>query len=312
MKFFRHKSFAVHLPFLFLLFLFVGCAQNEARSSSAYLKSEASLQAGQFNKGILWKVSKQGATPSYVFGTVHSEDERVTNLPDEINDAFTAADIFLLEMILDDKNSKAIMREMYFNDGRNLKSLVSIDLYTSAVNAMKKKGLPEHLVNIMKPWAIFTVLNMPDQKTGLFLDAVLYQSAIKHNKHVIGLESMKEQLAVFDEMSLETQLSLLKSSLESGEDMDKILDEIIEIYLTHDLQKILELNDSYIELLDKDIAEIFNQRLIVDRNKRMVERMLSSIDKGNAFIAIGALHLPGENGVLSLLIQKGYSVSAVY
>jgi len=243
---------------------------------------------------------------------MHSEDERVINLPDEINNAFTGAKIFAMEMVLDEKTTKEILRGMYFSDGRTLKSITSDKTYQLAVTEMAKKDMPEDLVNMMKPWAIFTVLSMPEQKTGLFLDALLYQSASKNGKKVIGLESMQEQLAVFDDMKIETQVSLLESTLENGEDLNKILDETTEIYLTRDLQKILDLNNRYMSLLDKEIADEFNQRLIIDRNKRMAERMKPLIEEGNAFIAIGALHLPGEGGVLSLLRKKGYKVKSAF
>ena len=290
--------------------MFAGCANNpsatEANSVDAFSSKTAST------KGILWKIEKAGVKPSYVFGTIHSEDERVINLPDEINNPFTEAKIFAMEMILDEKTSKDILRGMYFSDGRTLKSVTSDKTYRQSIDEMAKKGMPEDLVNMMKPWAVFTVLNMPEQKTGLFLDALLYQSALKHGKKVIGLETMQEQLDVFDSMKTEIQVSLLESTLESGEDLNKILDETIEIYLTHDLQKIVDLNDRYVALLDKEIADEFNQRLLIDRNIRMAERMIPLIEEGNAFVAIGTLHLPGKTGVLSLLREKGYSVKSEY
>ena len=59
-------------------------------------------------------------------------------------------------------------------------------------------------------------------------------------------------------------------------------------------------------------AEAFLRRLIDDRNVHMIERMLPRLKQGAAFIAIGALHLPGEKGILQLLTERGYTVSVVY
>ncbi len=296
------------LTFLLLSFLIVSCAANNA------VRTEQQPHASQpyATKGILWKAEKPGIKPSFVFGTVHSEDERVTNLPDEINNPFSAAQTLVIEVLLDKKASQSVLRAMYFEDGRTLRSVTTEDIYKRAVEAMKTHDMPERLVNMMKPWAVFTVLNMPKQETGLFLDALLYQSAKKQGKQVLGLESMKEQMAVFDDMPMATQVSLLKSTLDSSEDMEKILNETIEVYLTHDLKKILDLNERYMVLLDKDVADEFNQRLIINRNKIMAERMLPALEKGNAFVAIGTLHLPGEFGVLNLLHKKGYRLTPVY
>ena len=303
------KSINVQFLLISLIFLFVGCANNPATSS---VESAS-------GKGLLWKVEKLDANssaknikPSYVFGTMHSEDERIINLPDEINTVFSDASIFAMEMILDEKNSQEILKGMYFRNGQTLKSVTNKEIYLQSVEAMAQKGMPEKIVNLMKPWAVFTVLSMPEQKTGLFLDALLYQSALKHGKEVIGLETMQEQLAVFDEMKMEIQVSLLKTTLESADDLNKILEETIEIYLSHDLQKILDLNDRYMSLLDEEVANEFNQRLLVDRNIKMAKRMMPLLEKGNSFIAIGALHLPGKTGVLQFLRNVGYTVTAEY
>lgn len=289
-----------------LLFIFFGggCASAPSNNST---EQDLDLQ-----KGILWKISKPGVSPSYVFGTIHSEDERVVNLPDEVNDVFTGSDTLAVEMILDEENTRTITQGMFFHNGNTLKKILQPETYQNVVKVMSLRGFQEKVVNIMKPWAVFTVLNMPEQQTGLFLDAVLYQAAEKHDKNIIGLETVEEQLAVLDELSLDIQVNLLESSLNSKEDFSQILEETISIYLAHDLNAILALNDRYSKLLDKNIADMFNKRLIVDRNVRMVKRMKGLLEKGNAFIAVGALHLPGKLGILKLLQGMGYSVQAVY
>ena len=63
---------------------------------------------------------------------------------------------------------------------------------------------------------------------------------------------------------------------------------------------------------DQRLADEFQQHLVVDRNHRMAERMRQYLQQGQAFIAVGALHLPGEEGLLNLLEQQGYTVRRVY
>jgi len=59
-------------------------------------------------------------------------------------------------------------------------------------------------------------------------------------------------------------------------------------------------------------AALLDSRVLLDRNRRMAQRMARRLFEGNAFIAVGALHLPGDGGVLQLLQQQGYTVTAVY
>lgn len=321
------SAFPAFLPaFIFAFLLFsLGCASTppvdendfaEGTTVNEYGLEQHSVQEAEqkdSNIGLLWEVSKPDeTTSSYIFGTIHSEDARVTELPEPVNDAFNQASHLALEILLDDNTTRVVLKALYFNDGRKLKSFVSADTYSRAISAMALRGLEESITNKMKPWAVFTILSMPEQKTGLFLDALLYQNAQKQEKTITGLETPEEQTAVFNEMSIDSQVSLLESTLDHQADMSDLLNDVIEVYLTRDLDQILAINEQYETLIDETLAKEFNQRLITDRNYRMVERMLPIIDKGDSFIAIGALHLPGEEGILNLLFQQGYEIQAIY
>jgi len=289
---------------LFLVVVFVTSACASSPRNEAAVKSD--------NTGILWEISRPAIAACYVFGTIHSEDERVTKLPKPVNKAFNDAETIALEMKLDKETAQEVLKNLYFTDGRNLKPIIGDALFDRSVKAMEKKGLPARIVNKMKPWAVFTILNMPDQKTGLFLDAILFKNAQQQGKTIFGLESPQEQTAVFDDMSISSQISLLKSTLDNMLDMNTLQDEVIDVYLSRDLDKILALNDKYEALIDEKLAKEFTQRLVIDRNHRMVNRMLPMLQKGNCFVAVGALHLPGEEGILSLLKQRGYQIQATY
>jgi len=294
------------ISLVLLLFLFfltsLGCASNPT----------AGFQDNDSTIGILWEVKKPDSKPSFLFGTIHSEDERVTQLPKPVSKAFNSAKTFALEMILDKKTTREVLKKMYFSDGRTLQQAVGNDLFKRSVDAMEKKGLPANIVGLMKPWAVFTILNMPEQKTGLFLDAILFEKAKEQKKKIIGLETQEEQTAVFDEMALSSQKELLKNTLDNLADMNKLLDQVIDIYLTRDLEKVMALNNKYEKLIDEEVAKEFSKRLVTNRNQRMVDRMLPLLIDGDSFIAVGALHLPGDDGIIKLLQKKGYEVSSVY
>jgi len=130
---------------------------------------------------------------------------------------------------------------------------------------------------------------------------------------VHGLETIDEQLKVFDEIALQDQIVLLEEAVENHAQLKRDLQQVIECYLARDLAGMQQLSDEESNRLGNPrlVAEV-ERRLIYERNVHMAERMLPRLQEGNAFVAIGALHLPGEQGVLRLLQQRGYSISVVY
>ncbi len=262
--------------------------------------------------GLLWLIEKPGVQPSYIFGTIHSEDPRVTTIPDRVYSAFSAADSVAFEILLDNKSSQEAARAMFFTDGRELKSVVDRKTYSQAVDAMKHNKIDEGIVNMMKPWAIFVTLNLPVQKTGLFLDVILFNEAKKKNKELIGLEEIMEQVDALAGMSDADQIVLLKSTLQEYEKNSDFMDKLLDVYLSRDLEKILTLYEKYQLTIEPRVAKIFNQRILIARNYRMLERMQILLEKGNSFVAVGALHLPGDEGILNLLRLQHYQVTSVY
>ncbi len=262
--------------------------------------------------GLLWLIDKPGAKPSYIFGTMHSEDPRVTAVPDVVLMRLNSANTVAFEVMLDGKSSQEAARAMFFTDGRDLKTAIGPELYAQAVTAMKSNNIEESFVNMLKPWAVFVTLNMPVQQTGLFLDVILFKQAKKNAQKLIGLEEIMEQVNALAGMSDADQIVLLKSTLAEYTVNKKFMEAILEVYLSRDLDKILELNKKYQQTIEPRVAKIFNQRLLVARNHRMVERMQGLLEQGNAFIAVGALHLPGKDGILNLLRLQNYQVSAIY
>jgi uncharacterized protein YbaP (TraB family) len=177
---------------------------------------------------------------------------------------------------------------------------------------MVAQGNPEVVVAMMKPWAVAVTLMLPPSETGMVLDLVLYQQALSKGKTVTGLESATEQMDVFDKLSVQEQIDLLEDALDNLQDMPKMLQALKTAYLARDLKRMVEISDQSMRDSSERMQDHFNQRLLVDRNHRMAERMQPQLRKGGEFIAVGAMHLPGEQGLLNLLTRQGYTVSRLY
>ncbi|MFO7602605.1 MAG: TraB/GumN family protein, partial [Gammaproteobacteria bacterium] len=184
--------------------------------------------------------------------------------------------------------------------------------YQQSVALMAARGVPEPLMQQMKPWAVAVQLNLPQAQSGLFLDMLLYQQASAAGKAVYGLESMEEQMGVFDGMSTAQQIVFLEESIKYVDEVPAMIENITRLYLDRDLGALQAYSDRLMSRGERQLSEALQERLIVERNQRMVGRMQPRLIEGNAFIAVGALHLPGEQGILRLLQNAGYRVKAIY
>lgn len=264
-----------------------------------------------FGKGLLWKIDKAGLRPSYVFGTIHSGDERVARLPAAVRQAFDHADTFVMEVIPDPSLAERMRQAMVFADGRQLKDVVSESLYQGAVKDLAQYNMPEGVVNRLKPWAIASTLSVPETAVGTPLDKRLYWQAQRQEKSIFALETPAEQVAVMNGMPMDDQVELLKVAVATFDKRDEIYRTLIDDYLARDVSAIFKLDEKYSNS-SRRVAKELHQRIFVARNKRMVKRIIPRLKAGAAFIAIGAGHLPGEAGVLKGLQAKGYRVSVVY
>ena len=264
------------------------------------------------NQGLLWEVTQPGIPASYLFGTIHSEDPEILQLAVPVQKAFDASQAVVLEVLLDTNAMMSSSAAMLIMDGRSLKDIVGGPLFSKAVAAMQVRGMPEMMTEHMQPWAVAVTLSMPTPETGQVLDMVLYQSALQAGKQVHGLETIQEQLDVFTTMPLADQVTMLKDAVENFHEMDTLYAELLSAWKQRDLARLVAINESELAKGDQRFADVFQQRLVVQRNHLMVERMQPYLKGGKAFVAVGALHLPGEKGLLNLLEQRGYTVRVVY
>ena len=201
---------------------------------------------------------------------------------------------------------------LYFADGRNLRSVLGEPLYRDSVRLMAQYGIGEAQVETMKPWALLATLSTPRPENGVFLDLALYRNAVDQGKPVYGLERIEEQIGYFDAMPQADQIALLKDAVYHHDRLPAMFDELLNAYLARDLDALMRINERYLHEGDAQLAARFMVRFVDQRNRLMVERMQPRLREGRAFVAVGALHLPGPRGILRLLEQRGYRVSAVY
>jgi len=262
--------------------------------------------------GILWQVERPGLRPSYILGTVHTDDSRVINLPQIIRQKLRQADSFVAELMLDSFSMQEANQLMFLPGGQKLETLIGTQRYRRCVELLAQNGIPPQVIERMKPWAVMVMLSMPRSRTGIVLDHRLYQEAEIQGKKRYGLETNREQVAVFEAFSLPQQMVMLDDAIKEFDRLPAVFDELVHYYLQRDLTGLQRLSEKYMLQGDSLLAKSFKQKALLDRNYRMVRRMKPRLMEGNSFIAVGALHLPGDEGILRLLEKEGYRVTAVY
>jgi len=277
-----------------------------------FLPAPQLLAGSDRQQGLLWEIAAPGQPPGYLFGTIHSGAPAVLALPEPVQQRFDAVDSVVLEVLLDLDAMRYSSQLMLLAEGRLLSDITGKVLFEQTSRAIRSRGIPEAVLERMKPWAAAVTLSMPPPEAGEVLDMKLYQQALQAGKQVYGLESIREQLAIFDDMPEQEQLLLLRDAVENFAEIEAIQGALIDAWLQRNLCALLAINDAAMQTADRQQAVELQDKLIVRRNRLMAERLQPYLQEGNVFVAVGALHLPGEAGLLNLLQQRGYTVRVIY
>lgn len=271
--------------------------------------TQQQVGVGRSDQSLLWQVSRSGQLVGYLFGTMHSEDERVLAVAQPINAKVEQMKCLALEMELSQENSLTVAQAMFFDDGRRLSQVVKPEIFTQLVELLATDhGIDVTQADVMKPWAAMMVLSIPKPKTGIFLDLSLYLHAQQNRFAIFGLESAQEQIAVMDSMSLAEQVVLLESVLRDYQHMPEMFEKLAVAYMQQDLDAMETLYQEYTRGAEKQVVDKLTERLLVARNRHMAERLRDIYSKHQCVAAVGALHLPGELGVINKLREYGFDV----
>lgn len=262
---------------------------------------------------LLWRITvPQQPLPSYLFGTIHSEDARVLELPPAVMQALHDSRHFVMEIVPDAAVSEQLGRSMLLPSDQRLATLLDPPLYEQTKRVLVEHGFPVRGAERMKPWALVMMLNMPKPVTGLFLDQLLHDIAVAEGKEVGGIETVEEQIESLDGLTMAVQIELLRHTLEHYEENTVVTEKLIDAWLRRDLAELHRLGSESNEGLPSEIDLLLQTRLIDVRNARMAERIAPLVKRGGVFVAVGALHLPGRQGLIALLRQRGFKVEPVY
>jgi len=271
--------------------------------------------AEPFAQGLLWRLDKPGIPPSWVFGTLHSNDPRVRTLPVPVAHAFSRARTFAMEIYWSETEDEHFYEAMQFDDDRRLAALVGDEVYSRLRQELGTAALPEEALARTKPWAAFLrIATARGMGEGPTLDRSLFIAARERRMTMLGLEWLDEQVAAFEAIPIETQIALLRHALDHHAELEAQIEPTILAWLDRDLAALARINRAAAGD-DADLGRhyaLLTQQLVVNRTVLMAYRLFLPLKRGRVFVAVGALHLYGANGLLAQLHEQGYRVRRIY
>ncbi len=271
-----------------------------------------------YGQGVLWRVERPGLPPSHLFGTVHYSDPRVTRLPHPVAEVFAAARSAAFEIVMTPETQAAVGAAMFYEDQRTLGSVVGPKVAGRALDLFKSLGVPAIVAGKLRPFGAIALLGMPPAELGRQgrgaapLDIQLQERARARGVPLHSLESLSEQLAALESQSPEDQATLLNAALTQYGEIEETSELLIRLYLDRDIAGIVSWTRASLAAHEEAALDRMLAVVVDERNRRMAQRIKPLLEEGGAFVAVGALHLPGEAGLLRLLEKSGYRVSRIY
>jgi uncharacterized protein YbaP (TraB family) len=269
------------------------------------------IELAAADRAMFWSVTRDGQHKGYLLGTIHSEDPRVLEFPEAFIEQLAANEIYAMEMVPDLPTLSRLTEYMHFQDGTRLESLIGGERFGRLAEAVSSYRVPMDWVGRMKVWAAMITLSVPPPRSGLFMDFSLSLRAAGAGLKVRGLETLEQQLSFLEDMPLDMQIGLLDQALDEYANVQKIHDEMVEHYLLNDLQGLVRVTEEQLAGVDAEVRDYFMEQGIDARNRRMFETLSPLLEQHTVFTAVGALHLPGPEGLIALLRGAGYRLAAL-
>ena len=270
------------------------------------------LPAGQDSESdhaLFWSIQKNGQQAGYLLGTIHSEDPRVLDFSEDFLRKLKENEVFAMEMVPDLLTLERLNGYMNYPPGQGLVSAIGNERYTALQSALSGNQVPAEFLSRMKPWAAMITLSTPPPETGFFMDFSLLLRASGSGLEIMGLETLEEQLSFLENMPMPMQLSLLDQAIAEYGQVLEVHDQLVDTYLENNLVALQLLSDEQLEAVGESASDYFMESGIHARNQRMAQALLQQIENKTVFVAVGALHLPGEEGLLNILRQHGFELS---
>jgi len=258
-------------------------------------------------------VATSGANKVYLGGTVHLLRPGDYPLPEEYEQAYADSERLFFETDVSSMNDMAVqanmLQQLTYNDSRSLKTVLNEEAYETLANHLATVGMPIMMMEKFKPGLVVSTLQLLEfQKLGFTpqgVDVYFNNRALGDAKTVGELESIQAQINYIANMGEGSESDFILLSLNDLEEISSSMEDLITAWREGDIQSLAEL---FVDDMRMESEDLYNS-LLLERNQNwlpIIERMFG--EDGNEFVLVGAAHLVGDDGLLSLLEARGYKV----
>lgn len=269
-------------------------------------------KAVQKGNSLLWEISGKGLKePSYIFGTYHAAGKSFLDSLPGVKKQFDKSKTVVGEVLTDETMVQKMMPFMLLQGTSLDKILTQAEFGEVDAVVKEKMGVGLVQLNQLKPIAVqMTIVMMLVPKdispSNPALDMYFQSEAKAVNKKVTAFETVEEQARLLFDIPMERQKELLLLTVREKERMIRESAVLFRHYQQQDLNAVeQDFKDN------KDMNPQEMDALLIKRNKAWMTKIPSILQSGTTFIAVGAGHLPGEQGLLHLLTQSGYTVKPI-
>jgi uncharacterized protein YbaP (TraB family) len=289
---------------LFLAVILLSCHTSKQTSKTPETAAEATVE-----NALLWTVTGKGlSAPSYVYGTIHMICKEDFMFSSTLQDKFSEATNVYLELDMDDPSMMLKMASLAILKGNTLQDLMTKEEYDMLSRYVKDSlGMPMMLFNRMKPITLMSMLytRMLPCSSSESYEMKFVELAKASKKEIKGLETVEEQMGVFDKIPDSTEADMILEMIRTMDQQRKDLQVMINAYKNEDLQKLAN------QMSTSPEWKGFEDVLLVNRNRNWIPTMEAAMQQGTQLFAVGAGHLAGKDGVINLLRKAGYTVTPV-
>ncbi len=267
--------------------------------------------ADSTDNALLWKISGNGIKEaSYIFGTIHMIPKDDYFFTDLMKEKFDSCKKLVLEIDINLSLAEQInaAKQMFLPEGKLLFNYMnekdSAEFSSYLLDSLEISNSTYKKIIRIKP--LFGSSLMLKELVGKIktYEQELNKLAKKNKMSVSGLETLKFQMDLVNDISIEDQIKMLLED-DLSENPLETYNEMVEAYKKQDLNKLKELIDA-----DDSMTKL-GDKFLKDRNADWISKIEKFVKENPVFIAVGAGHLSGEDGVLNLLKQAGYIIEPV-
>ena len=245
----------------------------------------------------------------YLFGTVHLGPPYISRPPPQALLAIRQASIFATEVIMDSRAHQFFRNKATAGGGDDTgvsPQQIGPNLYNRYLTAARRRGIDPQTARSLTPWAAFLSIGRPAIAPGSSLDEQLQGIAERMQRQIVGLQPIDDFVQSIESITRMDQLAILKDTICQQDTLPQYYKQLLLVYSSGVPEAVVAFSHA-----GRDGDPLFtrlDELMVNQRNALFINRLLALLEQGSVFLAVGAQHLAGANGLLSRLRALGFTV----